>query len=91
MARTRLAFAHNHDNDVLTLPQVGVPSRKKLGAPEPNALPDLIRVGQGFCDSLSMLWQQIWMSRGNVTRMLLRQVDKPLSCVRLVSRTSINV
>jgi hypothetical protein len=75
VARTRLAFAHHYDNDVLALPQVSVPSRKKPGAAKPNARPDLIRVGQGFCDSLPMLWQQIGMSLGNVTRTLRRQVD----------------
>jgi len=75
VARTRLAFANHYDNDVLALPQVSVPSSKKPGAAEPNALPDLIRVGQGFCDSMPMLWQQIWMSLGNMTLTLLRQVD----------------
>ena len=77
MARTRLASAHHHDNDVLALPQVSVPSRKKPGAAKPNALPDLIRVGQGFCDSMSMLWQQIGMSLGNVTRMLAVRSTSP--------------
>jgi hypothetical protein len=75
VARTRLAFTNNYDNDVLALPQVSVPSRKKPGTAEPNARPDLIRVGQGFCDPMPLLWQQIWMSLGNVTLTLLRQVN----------------
>jgi hypothetical protein len=75
VARTRLAFTNNYDNDVLALPQVSVPSRKKPGTAEPNARPDLIRVGQGFCDPIPMLWQQIGMSLGNVTLTLLRQVN----------------
>jgi hypothetical protein len=60
---------------MFALPQVSIPPRKQLGAAEPDALADLIRIGQGLCDPLPVLRQQIWMAFGNVTLPLLCQVD----------------
>lgn len=71
---TRVSFADHDDDHMLALPNVSVPPREQPGTPEPNTLADLIGLGQRFCNSVSVLRQQIGMSLRNVVFPLVRRL-----------------
>lgn len=67
-------FAYDHDDDVLAAIQFGIPSRKQPGAGEALAAADLVGIGYGFRNTVTLLGEQIGVPLGYMSLSLCAQL-----------------
>lgn len=72
-----VAETHHHDDHVLALFQIGMPSRKQPGCSKAPAVPHLIRLGKSSGNPIPMFRQQVRMTLGDVPLTLAAEFDLP--------------
>jgi hypothetical protein len=68
---------HNH-HDMFASTERRKRTSKESGIPEACATANLVGLGERFCNTRAMLRQEIWMTLGNMSFSLLRQLNLTL-------------
>lgn len=74
MALGRVQLADHDDHYVFAQANISVPPGEHLGAPEASAPPDLVGLGEGFCNPVSVLGEKIGVTLRDVPLPLLFRV-----------------